>query len=126
MFQRFVASVSYGCCICCNGYTCMLQVYVPNVLSVSQTYVASVNLNVAYVSRICCKCLIWMLHMLATAFKCFRAFYKCFRRMLQEFRIYVASGLSECCNGTHLSLPPDAAVRALCMRFPCEVGVGSS
>jgi hypothetical protein len=36
MFQRYATSVSYGCCkskswccICCNGCTCMLQIYVP-------------------------------------------------------------------------------------------------
>jgi hypothetical protein len=34
VFQRYVASVSYGCCICCNDYTHMLQVSVPNVTSV--------------------------------------------------------------------------------------------
>jgi hypothetical protein len=33
----------------------MLQTFVPNVLSV-QTYVASVLLDVAYVSYTCCKC----------------------------------------------------------------------
>jgi hypothetical protein len=50
-FQRFVASVSdrccksrLECCICCNGYTCMLQRYVINV--------SSMFLDV------CCKCVL--------------------------------------------------------------------
>jgi hypothetical protein len=56
------------CCICCNGCTLILQMFVPNVSSVFQTYVASVfHLDVAYVSHICCKCLIWILCMFAMA-----------------------------------------------------------
>ena len=56
-------------------------------------------LDVAYVSRICCVCFIWILHMLATAFKCFQAFCMCFRYMLQVlFYTYVASVSSECCK----------------------------
>jgi hypothetical protein len=33
MLQVYLPNVlvSSGCCICCSGYTCMLQVYVPNV-----------------------------------------------------------------------------------------------
>ena len=49
MFQRYVACVLFGCCksrseccIRCNGYTHMLQAFVPDVSSVFQTYVASV------------------------------------------------------------------------------------
>jgi hypothetical protein len=41
MFRTYVSSVSCGCCksrlrcsICCNDYTRMLQVYVPNVSSI--------------------------------------------------------------------------------------------
>jgi hypothetical protein len=61
MFQRYVASVLYGCCksrseyciLCCNDYTRMLQAYVPNVSSgFFLTYVASV--------------FIWMLQMFHT------------------------------------------------------------
>jgi hypothetical protein len=60
MFQVF----SCGCCksrfecyICCNDCTCMLQVSVPNVLSVfSNVCCKSVYLDVAYVSHICCNC----------------------------------------------------------------------
>ena len=73
MFQRYVASVSFGCyksilecCICCNGYTCMLQAYVPNVSSVFRRMLQMCLFDVAYVSHICCKCFIWMLHMFHT------------------------------------------------------------
>jgi hypothetical protein len=62
LFQRYVASVSYeccksklGCCICCNGYTCMLQVSVSNVSSVFSYECCNwFYLDVAYVSHICC------------------------------------------------------------------------
>jgi hypothetical protein len=93
VFQRYVVSVSYwycksrsGCCEsssgCCNGYARMFQVYVPNVLSVSDVCckcfhldVTKVDLNVAYICMlqvyvssvsvlyIYCKCFIWILHM---------------------------------------------------------------
>jgi hypothetical protein len=88
MFQRYVASVSYecsksrsGCCICYNGYTHMLQVSVPNVSSVfSDVCCKCVYLDVAYVSHICCKCFIWILHMFCNGFSnIFRCFCKCFR-----------------------------------------------
>jgi hypothetical protein len=49
MFQRYVASVLYGCCksrsgccICSNGCIRMLQMSISNVSYVSHTYVASV------------------------------------------------------------------------------------
>jgi hypothetical protein len=48
MFQRYVVNVSYRCCkvdrvcICCNSYTHILQVSIPNVTPIFQTYVASV------------------------------------------------------------------------------------
>jgi hypothetical protein len=43
MLQVYFADVSAivsRCCICCSGYPCMLQVYVPNVSPISD-YVAS-------------------------------------------------------------------------------------
>jgi hypothetical protein len=43
MFHLDVACVLSGCCICCNGYTRILQVYVSNVSSVSE---------------VCCKCFV--------------------------------------------------------------------
>jgi hypothetical protein len=48
----------YRSCICCNGYTCMLQVYILNVLVVFKSMVQVFYLNVAYVTvamHICCK-----------------------------------------------------------------------
>jgi hypothetical protein len=109
-YQRYVARVSYGCCksrlrccICCNGCTRMLQMSVPNVLSVF--------------SDVFCKrsVFIWMLHMfhtydvsvlfrccvcVATVFKCFldvftsvsETCFKCFIYL----QSYVASILSGC------------------------------
>ena len=44
-----VVCISSRCCICCNGYTRMLQVYVS---------------NISAVSNVCCKCFIRMWHML--------------------------------------------------------------
>jgi hypothetical protein len=49
LFQMYVVSVLSGCCICCTGYTRMLQVY---------------DSNISAVSNVCCKCFIWILHML--------------------------------------------------------------
>ena len=75
MFQRYVASVVYrccksrsGCCTCCNGYTRMFLVYVPNVSSVLGE---------------CWKCFIWMLHIHACCKHMFQVFsgvsYVCLR-----------------------------------------------
>jgi hypothetical protein len=46
----------------------MLQVFYLDVAYVAQlyTYVASVSSNVLVVSNVCCKCFIWMLHILQT------------------------------------------------------------
>jgi hypothetical protein len=50
LFQTYIASVLPGCYIYCTGYTpTMLQVYVS---------------NISIVSNLCCKCFVWMLHML--------------------------------------------------------------
>jgi hypothetical protein len=81
MFGRYASSVSCGCCksrsrccICCNDYTCMLQVYVPHVSSIfSDVCYKCVYLEVAHISHICCKCSIWMLHMFATVFHVFQS-----------------------------------------------------
>jgi hypothetical protein len=91
VFYIDVASILYRCCnnileccTCCNGYTCMFQVYVANVLSVSDVCckcfhldVAKVDLDVAYtctleayvssVSYVSCKCFTWLLHIFAMA-----------------------------------------------------------
>jgi hypothetical protein len=45
-FKTYVASVLFGYCTCCSGYTCMLQVYVSYVSPILDLY---------------CKCFIWML-----------------------------------------------------------------
>jgi hypothetical protein len=62
------------CCICCNGYTHMLQMYLPNVSAVLSGCCICCNgymrilwvyvTNVSPISYTCCKCFIWMLHML--------------------------------------------------------------
>jgi hypothetical protein len=73
VFYMDVAKNSYGCCICCNGYTRILQVSIQ---------------NVSFTSYVCYKCFVWMLYMLqwpytyvaSVSFKCFI----CFKRMLQE------------------------------------------
>jgi hypothetical protein len=80
MLQRYVISVSYGCCksgsgccLCCNGCTRILQTSVPNV--------SSVFLDV------CCKCFILILRIFSMVFQvfsggCLRVFqahvFKCF------------------------------------------------
>jgi hypothetical protein len=64
--------------ICCNDYTRMLQVYLPNVSAVSSrccmfsfgcciccsSYTHMLQVYILTVSEVCCKCFIWMLHML--------------------------------------------------------------
>jgi hypothetical protein len=51
LFQKYAASVLSGCCICCRGYTHMLQEYVPNISPVLDIccrkcfHVASVFIN---------------------------------------------------------------------------------
>jgi hypothetical protein len=108
VFHRYITNVLYRCCksrskccICCNSYTSIFQVYVLNVLPVSNVCckcfyldVVKVDLNFEYtcmlqvyilsVSYVCCKCFIWMLHMFAMTFKCFPG-------ILQLFQTYVAS-----------------------------------
>ena len=79
VFQRYVASVSYGCCksssgycICCNGYIRMLQMSIPNILFVffrrkSQVCLSGYCICFIHVASV----FIWMLHKLAMAFRCF-------------------------------------------------------
>jgi hypothetical protein len=58
--------------ICCDGCTLILQMSIPNVLSVfSYVCCKCVYLDVAYVSHICCKCFIWMLRMCCNDFSSF-------------------------------------------------------
>jgi hypothetical protein len=84
VFQMFSA-VSSRCCICCSGYTCMLQVYIP---------------NVSPISNICCKCFIWMLLYVAVVIHIY-----C-KRMFQLFHL-VSICSRGCC--TH---PFSAVMRA--------------
>jgi hypothetical protein len=101
----------------------MLQEFVPNILSIFQTYVASVYLDVTYISHICCKCFIWILHMFCNCFSnVFRCFFKYFRRMLQVFQLfqtYVTCVSPRCCKsisvmllGSHLPQLSAAAIGA--------------
>jgi hypothetical protein len=77
------------CCICCNTYTCILQVSIQDILSVfSEVCCKCVYLDVAYVSHICYKCLIWMLHMFSNDFSSvFMFFCYCLRLMFQVFHL---------------------------------------
>ena len=81
----------------------MLQVFYLNVAKVDLdvAYTCMLQAYVSSVSYVCCKCLIWMLHTFAMAFKCFfRCFasvsevcckcFNCFGRMLQVFNLNVA------------------------------------
>jgi hypothetical protein len=100
VFRLYVAKVVW-CCICCNCYKHILQVYVSNVSAVSdvcckcfirilhmlQAYVP----NVSLVLYVCCKCFISMLHMLQayvpTVSTIARVYSKCYSKcfMLQVF-----------------------------------------
>jgi hypothetical protein len=95
VFHLVVASVScgccksrLGCCLCCNGCTCMLQEFVSNVSAIFPDVCCKcVYLDVAYFSHICCKCFMWMLRMFYMVFKCFTCFI-----YLQTHVASVASG----------------------------------
>jgi hypothetical protein len=104
MFQRYVVSISYGCCksrseccIYCNSYTRMLQTSVPNVSSVFRCMLQVFFLDVAYVphkyvasvlSR-CRICLQWLSSVFQVFQICCKSF-SCFGRILQVFRLNVA------------------------------------
>jgi hypothetical protein len=76
LFQTYVASVLSGCCICYCDHTSILQVYVLNVLTISNVY---------------CKCFIWMLHMSQWSYIC-KSMFKIFHlfQMMQQI-LHVAS-----------------------------------
>jgi hypothetical protein len=96
VFQMDVESKS-GCCICCNGCTCMSQRSVTNVSSVFfRTYIASVFIWMRHMFHTyircmclsgCCVCLQWF----SSVFRCF---FKCFRSMFQMFHL----PSDVCCN----------------------------
>ena len=96
------------------AYTCMLQAYISSV------------------SYVCCKCLIWMLHTFAMAFKCFfRCFasvsevcckcFNCFGRMLQVFNLDVAKA-DLVLHMLQWDDPPDAKNRQRELHFSCACG----
>ena len=77
LFYIDVAKVDRGCCTCCKCFRGMLQAFVQNVSSVPDIRCKRFDLGVCIcfthvatcpyvlsVSDICCKCSIWMLHML--------------------------------------------------------------
>jgi hypothetical protein len=76
MFHIDVEMVVFGCCTCCNGYKHMLQEFVQNVSSISDT---------------CCRCFIYvlMLQWLCCIYKF---------KMFHLFQAYVAIVSSECCK----------------------------
>jgi hypothetical protein len=81
MFQRYVASVSYGsrsgCCNCLYRY--VASIYFQCFIYFSDVCCKCVYLDLAYVSHICCKCIIWMLRMFCYGFECFSCVLcKCF------------------------------------------------
>jgi hypothetical protein len=93
-FSRFkrVASVLSGCCICCNGYTHMLQVYVSNVSAIFKRM-----LQVFYLDM-----MLHMLHWLYTYVTSVRFKYlSCFKHKLQVFYLdvaYIAVAIHICCK----------------------------
>ena len=79
MFHIDVAKVD-RVCICCNGYTLILQVSIPNVTPIfSDVCCKCVYLDVASVLSGCCVCFTMV----------FRCFCKCFRCMFQVFHLDV-------------------------------------
>ena len=115
MFRIDVVKVDRDYCICYNGYTCMLQASVSNVLSVLLDVCCKCfYLDVAYVSHIClqvflpgcCICFAMTFQVFLGVFASVsNACFKCFICLL----LYVASvasgcfksrsGCCSCCNG---------------------------
>jgi hypothetical protein len=84
MLQQVFYITSCKClsrrCICCNGYTRMLQVYISNILAVSEVCCKCLSG--------CCICCSGYTHILQTyVFKCFI----CFKHILQQV-LHIASG----------------------------------
>jgi hypothetical protein len=71
--------VSVLSCICCTGYTCMLQVYASNVSAIFKRMLQVFYLDVIFVALAIYVC------------------YKCMFQMFQLFQTYVSSVLSGCC-----------------------------
>jgi hypothetical protein len=81
-----VAKVDRGCCKC---YRNMLQKFVQNVSSVSDICCKCFDLDVAYVSHICCNGMFQMFHMFRSSVAA------------SIFMLQVASILSGCCICFH-------------------------
>jgi hypothetical protein len=133
MFHLDVACVSSGCyksrsgcCTCCDIYTHMLQVYVPNVSTVFESMLQVYSkcfsyliwmlhvfhLDVAYVIvtiHVCCNCvfqiftcfgrMLQWLYTLLQAYVCNVS--PCFRRMLQQLLLPTCSDLRPYTRCTH-------------------------
>jgi hypothetical protein len=98
MFQRYVASVSYGCCknrsgcfVCYNDCTLICKYCSTCFICFSNVCYKCVYLDVTYVSHIHYKCFIWMLHVFQWFSSVFRCFCMCFSRMFQVFQAHVSS-----------------------------------
>jgi hypothetical protein len=109
IFQTYVVSVLSRYCICCSGYTCMLQVYVSKYFTCFRPMLQVFHLDVAYFRHVasvyskcfiyfrrmlqvclsgCCSCYTYMLQMYVC--KCFTRF----RRMLQKcFNVATLAGV---------------------------------
>ena len=107
LFHMYVSIVSCGCCksrsgccICCNGYTLMLQTFFP----ISHLFFRCkcVYLDVAYVSLICCRCfyldVAYVLQWFSSVSCVFFASVldACFKRFICV-HTYIASVESRCC-----------------------------
>jgi hypothetical protein len=107
------ACVSSGCCICCIGYTHVLQVYISNISSILD---------------VCCSFCICMFRMLQLLYRyvvsvCFKYFI-CFKRTLQVFYLdvaYVTVAIHICCNQMfqmfHLFQTTYIATNASCCKW---------
>jgi hypothetical protein len=122
MFQKYAASVLYGCCksrsgccICCSGSTRMLSASFPIVSSVFWRMLQVFYLDVAYVSHVCCKvlsgCCICcndfqeFLGVFASVSNICRKCFSCFERMLQVLHLDVAK-VDWCCTSCNVTYLP--------------------
>jgi hypothetical protein len=94
IFQRYVASVSDGCCKSRSdvAYVAMIvHVYCKGLLPMFYLYFSNacckcIYLNVAYVSHIRYMCFIWLLYMVVMVFKCFQVFFQVFQKQVLSVR----------------------------------------
>jgi hypothetical protein len=141
MFQRYVAKVDQGYCICCNSCTRMLQASVPELTFhlYFQMYVESVFISIfymfyTYVASVLsgfCIYLQWFSSVFQVSFASvseayFKLFHLSFRRMLQVLHL----DISKVDRVLHMLQchPPVAAARGGRERaqMPCGVGQGAN